>query len=924
MSIGINPGSNLGQYPGITKWAVIHAWGEGNMVGLNFVQTLQPSITSSSAAVLANPETGLSLPAFFYVDGFRDNQYNPIIFQVTQQGNYANGGFGTGTLQCGNNDVFMPAAHPLQSMYASYGIVNSYGYTGCNVSPALSYAKAVATSLPPGTGIIIAPTMNWINGGTSLGIRSWQLTALTTFPNSATACLSYNVNHVLGNALLVPGAYLHSHVVLFGETDAIANSLLPDQVSYYFQQFLEALRTPSPSGNGNNSLAISVGQNVPIVAGNMCQAWMVANVTNGVNNSVSLSLKGISTRYRQGAFVDSFLNPSNVSAGALTSDATSASSAYYSAGSSRTYGLNLCNYGFVTIPRLPSNTVTPPITNLQLGASAATNIQGSWNPSTNASAFDFLVTIIDVPNNVVIESQASTSGVDGFTRTGLVTGRVYTVSVSAVSDWGISIPVTGTISGGNSNGVIDWSQSTLVNSSGLTPSDGTTQVVITLTLKSSNGSVIAGRNVGSISLFSDPLGVGGTNTLTAPSGTITNASGQVVYNLTNLNAVQSGGVSWGYTGLTGSPVITVLWNAINPATSSITASVPTLNADGATTTVVSVTLRNYSNALMVGYSTGPLVITNNLNVLSNPGGISVSGTTQLTSGSGVAAWTLLSANYIGGNVCVCSIANLAATATVTFTQEVAVANVDWIVRGSSATTPNTGALPTATTGNGVTAAVVSSQGTGQAVMQYTPSTINGVTKNWIDTTPIGNANNKACFGVAVGVSPSFSFSFWINIPNSVGAVTRAIVLGSTAFNATHPAAYHQLNANNVGVGNFGGYIANAFGTFITTPWPATLGMTTGSWNHVVWTYDNTVGTTGSFSGYLNGNPTPVLTTTNTGNTGNGFAPGATGTNTFITVLGGQSTSNGCMPMLIADITQYNIALTPTQVTACYNSNLVNP
>lgn len=885
------------------------------MVGLNFPTTLQPLATSNSVLVNTNPATPVN---FFYMDGYMDNQRNPIIYQRTQQGNYA-AIPGTGTLNCPYNDSVIPAANPLQCMYNAYGLTNSYGYTGCNVSPAMSYAQAVASTLPPNTGIIIAPTMNWINNSTSLGIRTWVPGAAAVAIGSATASLFSNVNHVLAGALSVSGAYMHSHLILFGETDAVANTLSTDQVSFNLQKFLGAL-------GGSTIKASVLGQGVNIVAGNMNIGWMISNVTNGVNNGVSQSLAGIALRYRRGAFVNSYVNPLDpLHSAALGNDSSTASTAYFSSAACRTYGLNLFNYGYTTIPSLPYNTVTPPIIGLALSASGATNIQGSWSPSVNASAYDFIVTVIDLTNNLVITRSASTSGTDSFTQSGLTTGRMYQAIVSAVSEWGISTPVSAAISAGNSNGVIDWGQSTIVNTSGLVPSDGTTQTQIVVTLKDSSGGVIIGRSIGALSIMSDASGVAGTNTVTSPGGTITNASGQVTFFITNLGALQSGIVVWGLSGLTGSPGVNVTWNPINPTGSSISASVGTLNADGVSTTVVTVTLVNYSNALMVGYKTG-LAITNNQRVVSAPGGIQLPGAIQSTSGSGVAAWTLLSTNFVGGNACVCSITNLTATAAITFTQEVSVAQCDFWVAGSSATTPNVSHIPPATDGTFVTAVTtsVSGAGTGLGNMAYTPNTINGITKNWLDFTgvyPLGN--NKSTFQVQVPISATFSQSMWLKLVNPTAVIggQYSVILGSFAFAAGN--GFRNLYCSLPTVGNLTGLVFNVQTTQLSTPYPILGGITLGNWFHIVCVYDNTGNpTTNTAKIYVNG----VMqgSTATAAQTGANATWAPAGGNTFYTSTGGLAANNSCASMLLADICQFNIALSQAQVTACYNSFLVNP
>lgn len=901
------------------------------MVGMNFSATPQPSTASSTFAVNSNPPS-LILDSFAFNDGYLDIQRSGKIFMQCQQSNYAFGGGGTGSLSCYYGDQTIPLSYPLQTMYASFGLNNSFAYAGCSISPAANYAKALLNTLPANTGVIIVPTMNFSNGTNyGFGIAAWLPGATPVTIGSATASLFFQANHVLATALALPGAYLHSHLILVGEYDLANNTMTQDVFSYNLNQFISRL---------NNS----VGSNpVPIVCGNLCQSW-TATQTGGTGNFVSSSLMGISSRHILGAFVDSLISiPSGLAGGTLNADSTTlgwtgSTGPNFSAPSCRTLGLNMFNYGYNAVPVKAKSFVTPVITGLAANATSSTNISLTWNASTGASAYDFFVAWYSSSNGVLtLVGTYATSGVNSLVINGLTAGVSYTCTVQALSEWGYSTPVSIVALPGNNGSEISGKLSTFTVSSTLAPSDGSTTITITLTLKNIANQAIIGFNTGALvpisgtsSLFDVTPGVANIG-----SSKTTNTSGVATWTVVCSNALSTTATATYACVNMGMIVAPVTFTFGNPAVqsgtlSTLVASSTTTPADGVTTMTITATYISLGGTTLGGIAAGQLVVSSGSSsqVYFTPGIMGGPGNSQTANGSGQAIWTLKSGNYIGGNPSLgLSTANIIQTQVINFAAQVAVANVDLIIPMSSATTPNTGVLPSATLGNG-TAYAMTAQPSGTPQLKYTSSTINGVTKNWFDTTDIyalGGSHAAMISTTPPSVNFSFSFSCWLKITQLTTnpANNFTVILGQNATGAPS-ANFHVLYAdfNPTTPWAYQGLIANVFTNQLTTPFPNST-FPVGAWHHLVVVYDNTgAGTTNTMKGYMDGNATPIFTATaaQTGSTG-GWNPNPVVCNWCWGYAGSNQPST---PYQMADFVAYNIALTPTQVAACYNSNLLSP
>lgn len=921
---------------GITKWAVVHAWGEGNMLGLQFASTAQPVGTSANPGQSSIPPTGTSYTG--YTDGYLDGPKNPRILQQTQQLNYANGGGGSGILICGlSNYVFM-AACPLQTFYGAYGFNNSFTYASTSISPIMAYCQSLINTLPANTGIIIAPTANVSgNTNTGFGIQNWcPGTSPVSLPGGNTASLFFNVNYVISQALKIPGAYFHSHVCLMGEFDVSSNTLNQDQFSFYFNAFISAL-----------NLSIGVNPGAPIVFGDLCLPWL-ATQTGGTNNSVTNSIKGIANRYTSGAYVESVVSPPlGTGGGVLNADSTAAgwtgtTGPYFGAPSARTFGMNLFNYGYATIPQVKNFTV-PPITGLGVSATTATNLVLTWSPSTSASAYDFVISWSTISNGqLLLAGKNHSSGANTYTITGLTQQVPYSVSVYAISDWGYSTPVTiAPIFAGNAGGEVSPTFSSLTLNRTIAPSDSSTTITITVTVKNTANQPMVGFNTGALTLQGggpDTLLTFNPNSLgdnTMGGTQATNASGVASWTVLCSSALTTSiTCQYGFNNVLGSLGLATFTFG-NPAIqsaalSTVVPSATTTPADGVTTMTVTATFISLGGTPIGGFGAGQLVVSGGsaTQVYFTPGSVGGPGNAQTANGSGQAIWTLKSGNYIGGNPSLTlSTANITQAATINFAAQVAVVNVDLIIPLSSTTTPNTGVLPSATLGNG-TAYAMTAQASGTPQLKYTPSTINGVTKNWFDTSDIyalGGSHAAMISTTPPPVNFSFSFSCWLKITQLTTnpANNFTVILGQNATGAPS-ANFHVLYAdfNPTTPWAYQGLISNVFTNQLSTPFPNST-FPVSAWHHLVVVYDNTgAGTTNTMKGYMDGNATPIFTATaaQTGSTG-GWNPNPAICNWCWGYAGSNQPST---PYQMADFVAYNIALTPTQVAACYNSNLLNP
>lgn len=925
--------NNLAQLSGITKWAVVHAWGEGNMQGMCWVVTPQPLTTSSTVAVTSQPATGFVYPGNLgFNDGYFDQQRSPKVYQQCQQANYAGGG-GTGTLSCYYGDQTIPFNNPLQTQYTSYGLNNSYAYAQSGISPITTYVQSMLNTLPATTGIIVAVTMNFSNANsTGYGIQSWLQGAAAVTIGGATASLFFNVSHVLKMALSIPGAYFHSHVCLMGEFDLVANTLGQDQFSYYLNRFFKQLNQ-----------SVGLNPDVPVVFGNMCQAWL-ATQTAGVNNFLSNSLKGLSNRYVNAVFVDSFTNPAiGSSAGLLDATAeslgwTGTTGPYFGPYSSRTFGLNLFNYGYSKIPLSGRTLVTLPILNLVASSTSSTNLILTWDPSKNASAYDFVLTIYNATTGAYIQS-TNTSGSNTVTTSGLTQGVLYRFNVQAISDFGPSSIVSYTGSAGNTSTEFSPALSTFVTNKIAAPADGSTTVTLTVTMKNIFNQPIIGFNTSTLT----QMGGSGSNallTFTPHAGSnfiggvqATDVNGQASWTVTCANTLSTTTtVSYGFSSIL-SVLGLVTFTFGNPSIpsvdlSTLTASSNTQPADGSTTITITATIISYAGTPLNGIVVAPLAVLSGSasQVHFTPGTVGGPGSSQTSAGAGTVAWVLLSGNFIGGNPGL----NLGTSSVtqfqiISFAPQVAVANVNWVMLGSSATTPNTGAIPTYTTGNFSTPITGTSFGSGLSHLIYTSDTINGVTKNWIDLRPCNVAGSSGiCLpsGGSSGLSTvNFSYSFWIKftIPTTLVSNQNYNLLCASAGNppgTNYRAVY--LNSLTGPPVTYAGMISDVYNNALSGTSLASTVPVPGSWSHVVITYNNTSPFTMTM--YLNGNTTPANVATG-GQTGNGGSWAPTG---FGTILGGGGSNQPMCNAQLADFVEYNITLTPAQVSACYNSFFLNP
>lgn len=924
--------NNYAQLSGITKWAVVHAWGEGNMQGMCWVVTPQPMTTNSTVAVTTQPASGFVYPGNLgFNDGYLDLQRSGKIFQQCQQGNYASGGGGTGTLSCYYADQTIPLGNPLQTQFTSYGLNNGYTFMQSGISPIVTYVQALLNTLPASTGIIVAPTMNFSqSAATGYGIQAWLQGAAPVTIGGATASLFFQVKHVLSNALAIPGAYFHSHVVMMGEFDVSANSLTQDQFSYYFHRFFAAL-----------NISLGLNSDVPIVVGDFCLAWL-ATQPNGLSNPVSASFKGIANRHRNSAFVESYINPSFPIGGQLSATAESlgwngTTGPYFGPYAQRTLGLNLFNYGYALLPSPSLNLVTQPVTNLVATASSATNVILTWSPSPNASAYDFFLAVYNADTGAFIQS-TNTSGINTITTNGLTAGQLYKFNVQALSDYGYSSIVSYTGSAGNGSTEISLVNSSFVENRTLAPSDGTTTITFTLTLRNVANQPIIGYNTGTL------IQVGGTGsnalltfTPHAASNFIgasqaTNTSGVVTWTVVCANTLStSTTVTYGILALAGLGNLTFTFG--NPAVqsaalSTLTTSSSTVPADGSSTMTITATVISLGGTPIGGAGVGILSVVagSATQVHFTPGSVGGPGNAQTANGSGVVTWTLFSGYFIGGNPSLTlSTANINQQQVVNFAAQVAVVNVNWVMLGASATTPNTGTIPTYTAGDFSTPITGTSFGSGLAHLIYTSDTINGVTKNWIDLRPCNTAGSSGiCLpsGGSSGLSTvNFSYSFWIKFttPTTLVASQNYNILCASAGNP--PGTNYRVVYLNCLTGppvTYAGMISDVYNNALSGTSLAPTVPVPSSWSHVVITYNNTSPFTMSM--YLNGNTTPANVATG-GNTGNGGSWAPTG---FGTILGGGGSNQPVCNAQLADFVEYNITLSPAQVNACYNSFFLNP
>lgn len=902
---------NLAQFTGISRWAIVHAWGEGNMVGQGFVSTNEPMQTSSSDAISTiNPS--ITVGNWSYMDGFMDRQLNGRIYQQSQQANYALGGGGTGTLACLYPDQVIPAGNPLQFMYNSYGMKlnTGFAYTGRNVSPALGYAQALASTLPSDTGVIIAPTANLLSA--SLGVADWLPGAATIAVGGQSCQLYVNVLHVLQQALKVPGSYLHSHVCLLGEFDAAAGTIGVDQFSYNMATFF-------------NSLHAALGmRGAPIIVGNLSRPYAALNWTGGVNNNVSKSLSTIANRTQLAVFVDSFVTPTNSNSAALNGDANaldwdtgSSTGPYYGSQALRTYGLNLFNYGFAKLTLPQVQVVTPPVTGVSAVSTTGTSITVTWNPSTNGSAYNFLLTVTTVGSGQTVNTGGNNTAVINT----LVNGQAYTITVYAVSDWGVSTGVKVSAIAGNDPSQIDFSKSTMVVTSSPQQANGANTITITATFKTTSGAPVIGIASGPIGILS---GINSGIVFTPGAGVVgtsqvTNSSGLVSWTVTDSNiAILTSNFIMGLTNFPAFPTGAMQFLGVSPTLSSLSITSPTTPADGTSVTNITANFKDKNGTAFTGYTSSALVYSAGAvaQVYTTPSsGRGTNGTPQAVDGGGSAVWALKSGDVFVGNVFVASMFGIQQTVTVTFNSVVPAANVDWIVLGDVTNSQPVTKLPFWFTAAG-TSSVTNNSGGGMTLFTYTPQTINGVTKSWMDTRAIyaTGTSNLACWEVDnTHVSTDFSFSLWMNA-TATAQSSFGVLLGSTNFTVNTPSSHNWYISFNSSQ-QFTGHTVNVYGQSITSPWPATLGISAGIWQHVVMTYTNSSNT---INLYVNGNATPALTTTNTGNAG------LWNPTTGFTSFGGQSTSNKCCSGFFADVVQYNAVLSPTQVTAVYNSYFLNP
>lgn len=159
-------------------------------------------------------------------------------------------------------------------------------------------------------------------------------------------------------------------------------------------------------------------------------------------------------------------------------------------------------------------------------------------------------------------------------------------------------PATLTIYGTGTVASPSAAQSTLAVSPSTAPADGSSTITITLTLKDSFGNAVSGYSVSGFTISSTGTG----NTIPSSFSGTTNGSGQATVTMTSTVA-QAKTISLtnsGWTGLSTSAIFTP--GSPSPSTSTLTASPPSVTADGIGTTTFLLTLKDANGNTLPNYT----------------------------------------------------------------------------------------------------------------------------------------------------------------------------------------------------------------------------------------------------------------------------------------------------------------------------------
>ena len=310
------------------------------------------------------------------------------------------------------------------------------------------------------------------------------------------------------------------------------------------------------------------------------------------------------------------------------------------------------------------------------------------------------------------------------------------------------------------DGVPTAAQSTVSASPASVVADGSTTSTVTVTLRDSNSNTVAGKTVTLVK-------AGGSSTITTVSGT-TNASGQATFTVKDTVAEATTYTATDATDsvtVTQTATVTFTPGSVTAAQSSVSASPGSLIADGATTSAVTVTLRDAQSNPVAGKTV----------TLTKSGGSSTITTISgVTNGSGVASFTVTdtvaeSATYTATDT----------TDSVTVTQT---ATVTFVAGAVSAAQSSVSASPTSVAANGSSTSIVTvtlRDANGNAVAGKTVSLAAGSGSSVVATlSATTSAAGEATFAVSDATAETVSYTA-TDTPDAV-TVTQTVSVSFAA------------------------------------------------------------------------------------------------------------------------------------------------
>ena len=263
------------------------------------------------------------------------------------------------------------------------------------------------------------------------------------------------------------------------------------------------------------------------------------------------------------------------------------------------------------------------------------------------------VSLSDGPANSTISSASgpsNSSGVVTFTVTDS-TAETATYTATDTSD-GVAIADTAVVT--FTPGVVSKNLSSVNQSLSSVPADGATTSTITVTLEDANGNAVPGKAV-SLSQGS------GLSTISAASG-LSDASGVVTFTVKDA-AAHAGSVTYTATDTTDNYVINdtatvVFYGPATKTLSTVSRSPSSVPADGATTSTITVTLKDANGNVVPGAAV----------TLAGTGVSTISAASGLSSASGVVTFTVKdsTAQTVTYTASITGIGSINSTATVVF------------------------------------------------------------------------------------------------------------------------------------------------------------------------------------------------------------------------------------------------------------------